>query len=567
MAESAKIRKNAGKNIRSAEEPRLEKVKMRITPTIAGIKEVFTIVDLDANWRVLRLLNLYRTIVAGLLVILFLQRQITLFGSAHANLFLWVASFWLVSGVLASFTLKLRWPGINWQGYCAMLSDVAIIILLTHASGGQTSGLGVLLFVPAIAAATILSERVALLFAAIASISLLVEQGFSYLEDLTPPLFFANSGLQGIILFVTALVGSRVAQRFRESEALAQRRGVDLQNMAQVNDAIIRQTQFGILVVDQNERIRQINPSAAKLLHIHGRPGMRVSQLSPPLAYRLSEWRSNPELSIQSIAIQNRAVQLRFQRLGENGGGAAIVFLEDADKAAEQLQQSKLAALGRLTASIAHEIRNPIGAISHAGQLLAENPNLEGDDQRFVSIIEQQTARVNEIIENILQLGRKQAQRTEPLEVTTWLRDFVMEYCDSHRIDLDAIELETPSTDVLVRFDPSQLRQILANLVDNARLHAGMSEQGQVAIIRAETTSDGNLAALDVVDFGIGVSADIAEQIFEPFYTRAHSGTGLGLFIARELCECNHARLNYGKDGDGKSCFRIHFQTESAWLT
>lgn len=535
-----------------------------------GLLGLFSVHDSDLNWRILRLLNLFRTVAAAILLLLYFEQTVQQFGAQHPELFVYASSAWLSLAIAFSFLLSARKPGISILAYSSLVSDIILVTLLTHASAGQTSGLGVLLFVSTVAGATLMRERIALAYAAIASLSLLSEQAFSHLEGAASENLYANAGITGIILFTTALVGSRVTQRFRESEELATRRGIDLENLSQVNEAVVQNMQTGILVIDGNNRVRQMNPSAGVLLNVDPRTGRQLQNVSSLLAGLVRHWREGEPSVVSSLKVGNRTLLLRMQQLGQPGpdasSGAAIIFLEDAAIAAEQIQQTKLAALGRLTASIAHEIRNPIGAISHANQLLAES-ELPGSDQRFVNIIRQQSARVNEIIENILQLGRRQDLQPEFLEITTWLRDFVMEYCDSHDLPLETIELESPIQDVLVRMDPGHLRQVLINLLDNARLHAEPDAEGRQAILRLTPTTSGSAGSLDIIDFGAGISAEVADQVFEPFYTSARSGTGLGLFIARELCECNHARLNYGRDGDGLSCFRITFTDQNFPLT
>lgn len=531
------------------------------------LAELFQVSGRDLNWRILRLLNLYRVLAAGVMLLLFLDTTVATFGALHPDLFVFGAFFWLGFGLLLSFLLRGRWPGITLLTYFSLLTDIGIVTLLTHASGGQGSGLAVLLFVTTVAGAALLKERVALAYAAIASLSLLVEQTLGHLEGTSQSTLYANAGITGIILFTTAVVGSRVAQRFRESEALAERRGIDLENLSQVNEAVVENMQTGILVIDGRDRIRQMNPSAGRLLDTSSRGGRSLDSVSPLLAGLVRHWRDGEAIVKSSVKLGDRTLLLRVELLGnDSGNGAAIIFLEDAAIASEQIQQTKLAALGRLTASMAHEIRNPIGAISHANQLLAE-ADLDATDRRFVDIIRQQSDRVNDIIENILQLGRRQALQSEQLDIETWLRDFIMEYCDSYGLELDAIEFIAPADAMNVRIDPGHLRQVLVNLLDNARLHGEPAADGRHASLRLTRTPQGEICFLDVVDFGPGVPDDIASQIFEPFYTSARKGTGLGLFIARELCECNHAQLTYGRDEQGNSCFRITFSDRDFNLT
>ncbi len=522
----------------------------------------------ELRWRVLRLLNLFRTIAAGVFTLLYFQDSPQPFGSHQPALYLWTGTGYFVFAVAASFALRTRWPALRWQAYIQLIADALAIILLLHASGGQSSGLGSMLFIAVAAGSILLGQRLALAYAALAALALLAEQTLTQLENLAGSFNYTASGIMGAIFFATALVGSWIAERFRESEALATRRGVDLANLSQVNNLVIQNLRTGVIVLDEDNRIRQINAAAMRYLDLHGSPKGREMSVSAPLSQLVEGWRSaRHEMPGNFRGPDGNLFIPVIQTLSGHRDGSLMIFLEDAETAAEQVQQMKLAALGRLTASIAHEVRNPIGAISHAGQLLEESAGLDDDDRRFLAIIREQSGRVNEIVENILQLGRRERIRPERLEITSWLRDFVMECCDTQGLPNDAIDLDTTGEDVFVRIDPGHLRQVLANLIDNARRHAGANANGEVVKLRLSRNGSASTVWLDVVDYGPGIPDDIVNRVFEPFYTHSRTGTGLGLFIARELCECNHATLKYGQDFDGRSCFRIRFQDENAWLT
>ena len=521
----------------------------------------------DLRWRVLRLLNLFRAIAAGVFTLLFFQEGPQPFGAHYPQLYLTTGVTYFAIALIASFTLRARWPGLNWQTYLQLLVDVVAITLMTHASGGQASGLASMLFITVAAGSILLGHRLALLYAAIATLALLGEQILSQLANVSGAYGYTNSGIMGAIFFATAVVGSWIVERFRESEALATRRGVDLANLSQVNNLVIQNLRTGVVVLDEENHIRQINAAAMRYLDLAGSAKGHDMNISPALNHLVGRWRAAADAQPASFRGPDGNLFIpMIQTLNGHRDGSLMVFLEDGETAAEEVQQMKLAALGRLTASIAHEIRNPIGAISHASQLLEESAGLDADDKRFLTIIREQSGRVNEIVENILQLGRRERVQPERLEITSWLRDFVMECCDTQGIDFDAIELDTTGDEVFVRIDPSHLRQILLNLVDNARRHAGLNADGELVKLRLSQAASGTTTWLDVVDYGQGISPEIVSRIFEPFYTHSRTGTGLGLFIARELCECNHASLKYGQDFEGRSCFRIRFQDENAWL-
>jgi len=244
--------------------------------------------------------------------------------------------------------------------------------------------------------------------------------------------------------------------------------------------------------------------------------------------------------------------------------GPVLVFLEDASLINARVQQSKLASLGRLSASIAHEIRNPVGAMSHAGQLLAESEAMTSDDLRLTEIIRTHADRVSHIIDNVLQLSRRESSRPEELQLKHWLNDFAAEFTRTLELQEGELSVAEAAEGLAVRMDPSHLRQILWNLCDNAVKYA--SETGGILVeLKAGRTLRDDRPYLEVLDQGHGVSPQTVDKIFEPFFTDKSGGTGLGLYISRELCELNRATLVYQSRDGGGSIFRIIFSDSVRW--
>ena len=244
--------------------------------------------------------------------------------------------------------------------------------------------------------------------------------------------------------------------------------------------------------------------------------------------------------------------------------GPILVFLEDASLMNARVQQSKLASLGRLSASIAHEIRNPVGAMSHAAQLLAESAGMGEDDKRLTEIIQSHSDRVSHIIDNILQLSRRESGRPERLSLGPWLADFAQEFTRTLELQEGELNIHDIPDDLEVRMDRSHLRQVLWNLCDNAVKYA--SETGGILVeIQAGRLSGPGRPFVEVLDHGLGVDKSTADKMFEPFYTERFGGTGLGLYISRELCELNRATLLYLDRPGGGSIFRIVFADLDRW--
>jgi len=241
-----------------------------------------------------------------------------------------------------------------------------------------------------------------------------------------------------------------------------------------------------------------------------------------------------------------------------------LIFLEDTSLIEEKVQQSKLAALGRLSASIAHEIRNPVGAMSHAGQLLGESLHLTGDDRRLTEIIRTNAERVSAIIDNVQRLSRREAARLESLPLAAWTQEFRQEFCQTMQWPAARLTVSGTGPEVEVRVDPDQLRQIVWNLCENALKHAiGDSPDGTLEIRHGRMVGS-DRPFLEVADRGSGVAPEQAERIFEPFYTGGR-GTGLGLFLARELAQTNGATLLYEPRVGGGSVFRVVFASPRRW--
>ncbi len=357
--------------------------------------------------------------------------------------------------------------------------DAVAMSILIHASGGISSGLATLLILPAGATATIVERRYALLGTSIVTLALLTETTISFLQGQSSSPDYLVTGMTGASLFAITLLAVPFARRLRESEALAQQREIDLANLNELNEFIVQHLRESILVVDEFDRVRLINETAARQLK--GGPvasGSALTSVSPHLSFLLESWRRQTTTRRDNVgevvgADGGTIIRPHFVSLSETGAGPVLVFLEDTSQLAERAQQTKLAALGRLSASIAHEIRNPVGAMSHAGQLLRESPSLSSEDRHLTDIIEKNGARVSQIIENVLQLSRKEATRQERIHVADWLVGFVSEYERTLLLDASSFRIETDAdtTKLEVEFDPSHLHQVMWNLCDNAFSH------------------------------------------------------------------------------------------------
>lgn len=515
--------------------------------------------DTRTGWQRLRLLSFYRLVLTGLLAVLYFALQDSNpFGVQDHALFRSTLLVWLVFSLVAGTATRLQQPGYYLQSLLQILVDIGALALLAHATSGVNSPLTILLVITIAVGALLLPGRMAYLFAAVASLALLLDTGFSLLElEKSNASSVTRAGLMGLVLFATAALSHILAIRLRDSEALATQRGIDLANLQQLNQYVIRQLQSGILVLDPHGVVRLANDQALHLLGLDVAEGQALGKLSPALAEQIRRWRDNPALPPESISSGKVDAMLtpRFTRVDTSQGPGTLILLDDDTRLAQQSQQLKLASLGRMSASIAHEIRNPLGAISHAAQLLSESGQLDGGDKRLTEIINSHSQRVNEIIESVLQLSRRSASQPQALQLGEWLRLFHGEFIETEGAGAARLMLDIEDDALSLYCDPGHLRQVLANLCQNALRH---SPDHSMVQLRATTGGNGTLC-LDILDEGPGIDPDTAAKMFEPFFTTENSGTGLGLYIARELCELNRAHLSYRRRSEGGSCFRIEF--------
>ncbi len=530
----------------------------------------------DLSWRVLATLNVFRLLTCvALLGLFFAKSDPRFFGHSNPTLHLATSASYLVFAIVIGIFLRQRWVPATVLGTVQMIVDILAIASLMHASSGVSSGIGGLLIIFVGAGSLVLPPRYPAILAAFATFAILGQQILAQLFGLTTPSNYPAAGILSGIIFAIALVAQPLARRIQASEALARQFGVDLKNLSELNQYIVQHLRESIVVVDASDDIRLINSSANRLLgSTEPLAGMPLAVAFDPLAAHIVDWRndtsisSHPEFTLNTDA-ESARITAHLAPLGKDGerNGPILIFLENVSLMNARVQQSKLASLGRLSASIAHEIRNPVGAMSHAAQLLGESPALTEDDVRLTEIIQTHSSRVSHIIENVLQLSRRDSGRPESLPLKGWLAEFAEEFVGTLELQEGEFTIGDVPQDLAVRMDRSHLRQVLWNLCDNAVKYA--SETGGILVeVQAGRMLDGRgRPYIEILDCGLGVDAATADKIFEPFFTARSGGTGLGLYISRELCELNRATLVYLDRPGGGSIFRIVFADPDRWDT
>ena len=527
----------------------------------------------ELGWRVLITLNAFRLLISTALLLLFAAgSDPRFFGDAMPTLFAATAAGYLVFAILSAVSLRQQWVPRGALAVTQLFVDIVAIVMLMHASGGISSGLGGLLVVFIGAASLVIPMTVSATLASIATFFILGEQFYGQLVSGSAIANYPAAGILSGVIFAIALATQPLARQIRASEALARQFGVDLKNLSELNEYIVQHLRESIVVVDSAGAIRLINSSATQLLGLDGAPpGTPLHDVSAPLGEYIGQWREDPALSSHPELTlitegDNLRVTAHLAPLGKNGqrNGPILVFLEDVSHMKARVQQSKLASLGRLSASIAHEIRNPVGAMSHAAQLLQESPVLTEDDKRLTEIIQTHSSRVSHIIDNVLQLSRRESGRPERLELRPWLEEFASEFESTLELQEGEFSVGDLPDDLEVRMDRSHLRQVLWNLCDNAVKYASETGGIMVEIMGGRMSGQGR-PYIEVLDCGLGVDEATADKIFEPFFTARSGGTGLGLYISRELCELNRATLLYLDRPGGGSIFRIVFTDPDRW--
>ena len=507
----------------------------------------------DSYWRSLYFFNSYRSVVALVLLTTIAVFGNTLsFGSTDFQLFVYVSAGYVIFSLLCFMVIAWR-RYFQLQLGVQVSADILFIVMLMFASGGISSGFGLLLLSGLAAAGLISRGRLTLFYAALASIAVLLEHTVQVLYFSGNTTEYVQAGLLSIGYFTTAWVAHTLARYLVATEQLVAQREIDLANMAEVSQLVIQDMQDGVLVIDEHGLIRQYNARAEAMLGSLRQPQYRelnLKKYAPLLAQRLEEWRRNPVAGfdpMRTVAVNNK-VSARFVPVGRNRDVGAVIFLEDLTRVEAQVRQMKLAALGRLTANIAHEIRNPLSAVSHATELLQEEPVVSDTVARLLTIIHDNTQRLDRMVHDVLKLNRRDRALREVFKVSEFLKTFAEQFCQIEKVPLATVRLEF-NTEPEVLFDRSHLNQVMWNLCRNALRHC-RRQDASIRIV-VSMVSNGNIVELDVVDDGPGVPPALRSQLFEPFFTAATSGTGLGLYIAREICEANDATLDYVETTSG----------------
>lgn len=505
-------------------------------------------------WQLLNVYFIYRFILAGSFAALFFMHiGPSLLGSFDRQLYAYSSIAYVLATVILGILIFWRVFGYSSIVQLLIFTDIIMLTLLMHASGGISSGVGILLAVSMAAGGLLIGGRCALVFAAIASIAILSAEVYADQNNLFRQTNYTYAGMLGATYFAIALLSVVLARRSEQMLQLATQQQHTIFQLEELNQYIIQHLQSGIIIADEYQVIHVANQAALQLANVALIPH-KLKGISEELASAFETWLSSPEKNVAMLKLSGDAeIQCRFIALPTHLQVFYMIILEDIALYNQRLQQSKLVSLGRLTASIAHEIRNPLGAISHAGQLLSECPQLTGPDLRLTHIIQTNSDRVNRIIEDILNLSKRKDSAREKINLIHWLNDYLDNLSLEHTDTSGKFQFLDGETALWGYMDPAHLKQIMENLCQNA-IRYGQPELGPI-LIQLRDSQYG--PCIEVIDNGPGISAEHLKQLFEPFFTTSPKGTGLGLYISRELAELNQAKLGYYLTDGNRSCFRL----------
>jgi two-component system sensor histidine kinase PilS (NtrC family) len=533
-------------------------------------------------WASLRYFSLTRLVIASVLLgaVVLSRGQVSL-GTNDPALFLRSAISYVVLAAVALYIVELRRTRFYAQLGAQLLLDLVAVTIMMHASDGTRGGMAVLYLLPVAGAAILSPPLLAMGMAAFSALLMLGETLWrGGLDGDFASIGLVQAGLYGAACFAIAIVLNRLAARLIAQEKISALRALDLGRQIEINRLVVADMQDGVLVLAADGSPRAMNPAAARMLRVPEpdrllRDGWGELELGRMIHDRFLAWLEQGASEDDGFEIETAAedrserevtqVRLRARFVGSPSEELAadhVVFLEDMQRVDERAQQLKLASMGRLTASIAHEIRNPLAAISHASALLAEGQLIE-PDRRLLHIVHDNTRRLDRIVENILQLSRRGPVQAEDVPLVPFVESLVAEFCRDHSFDPRAIDVSIYREPSL-HFNPEHLRQVLINLLQNARRHAS-GNPGSINLIvvpvvpgTPRSAREGEAALrreiqrieLIVQDDGRGIDSETRNHLFEPFFTTHHRGTGLGLYLARELCLANGATLGYVPNAD-----------------
>lgn len=508
--------------------------------------------------------NVYRLVIGSVLFALTLADTGSGLLSDDSALQMIGASIFIISSLIiallgspSKFTTESGIFGV-------MMIDVLATTLVADPTTSLTSGFTTLYLVTVAAASMLLvSRQLATLVAALTVLAMLADTLFIISRGGSETGGLLYAGLRGVLVFLVGWLGQLAAATLVQAAQRAEVASSQARRLKLFNDQIVEHMQTGILLVTPKDSLKPVNSAAKDLLMLESNSERPAKLVDSQLAMALDEWRNGDTLMPSPFKPDggHRTLLPRFTKLESGREGDALLFIDDYTPMTQFAQSLKLNSLGRLTGSIAHEIRNPLAAVSNAVQLLAENENMSDGDRELANIVVRNTQRMNDTVSNVLELSRRVPPNLTQVDVNDWILGVVHDFKEAS--SEEASLTVTGGCTWPISIDKSQLKRVLDNLIDNGLRYSESATGQRTVDLHIGQSVVQRLCFIDVIDNGEGVPDSAQARLFEPFFTTRPDGTGLGLYLCKELCESNGAEINYRRTHDGRSSFRLSLRMQS----
>jgi len=508
--------------------------------------------------------NVYRLVIGSVLFALTLSDTGSGLLSDDVSLQMTGAGVFVISSLIIALLGSTSKFTTESGVFGVMMIDVVATTLVANPSPSFTGGFTALYFVTVAAASMLLmSRQLATLVAALSVLAMFADTLFVISRGNTESGGLLYAGFRGLLVFLVSWLSQLASATLVQAEQRAEVAASRAQRLKVFNDQIVEHMQTGILLVTPKNSLKPVNSSAKDLLMLESNSERPAQLVDPQLAMALEEWRDGNTLMPAPFKPDkgHRTLLPRFTTLETGREGDALLFIDDYTPMTQFAQSLKLNSLGRLTGSIAHEIRNPLAAVSNAVQLLAENDAMSEGDRELANIVVRNTKRMNDTVNSVLELSRRAPPKLEPIDVNKWIPRVIQEFKEAS--SEDATLSFTGSCAWPILADKAQLKRVLDNLIDNALRHSAMATDERTADLHIGQSVNQRLCFIDVIDDGQGVPESAQSRLFEPFFTTRPEGTGLGLYLCKELCESNGAEISYRRTPDGRSSFRLSLRMQS----
>lgn len=479
-------------------------------------------------------------------------------------------AWWLLPQLRRGATAKTLARVLSPHWWASIGVDLAVFGLLHALDREAGVNYGALFVLPVLMAGVLTPRRLALATAAMAALLMLLSTGWAMWSGIDVGLRLTQTGLVGSGFFAVSLLASEMASRLAREERAARGSMEFARQQAQLNRLVIDEMQEGVLVVDRRGRVRAANPAARGLLadgppgdmvrtapfQLRGVPAWLPLVMAVEQAFTAGAWpeagRDVP-LLFSGGAQRSLRLRMRFTRRRESHTteDLCVLFVEDNRQVMARSQQEKLAAMGRVSVGIAHEIRNPLAAIAQANALLGED-STDPRSQQLTRMVASNVQRLKRIVDEVMEVAPGAAAEPVPLDAGLLVSETCLDWARTNELAPgpdDRLGCSVPLAPLVVAFDPEHLRRVLVNLLDNALRHADPGPASVQVLLEPEGGVE-PFARLTVFSAGAAIPLDVERHLFEPFFSTRSRGSGLGLYICRELCERYGARIDYRRRAD-----------------